>query len=160
MKKPKEAHFQNYAFDKELDRSFEAVDCRITRPKRGIFNELAHLMDFSGHVPGDKGSIGFHIGRFRTGYERKAPHWTKSKEETQKVLLRAFPKLKTCDRQRKRAAIWAQVITLHYLTGWSEKEIADEMNQSVCRIRHHIAHIENVAKGHTANGRPRRRNSG
>ncbi len=153
----KEPHFQYYAFDKDLDRSFEAPDCWTTVSKRGVFNELAPFIDFSGRKIGDKGSIGFSIKRFRTGYLKDLPEWATSNESIQKMLLRVFPKLNTSQTQRKRAGRWVRIITLFYLLKWSESQVAAELNQSVASVKFTLVRINRAATGLTTRGRVRRR---
>lgn len=144
MKENKEARFQDYQFDRELGgkRGKEEL-LKVASPE--------DLEDFRGFLSG------FQIKRFRTGYRRELPEWVRSKVGVQKVLLAAFPKLNESLSQRRRAGKWLRVITLFYLQNWSEAQVAAEINESVCRVRHHIAHIDNVANGLTALGFPRRR---
>jgi hypothetical protein len=148
-----EPHFQDYAFDKELDRSYEAEgNHRSKQHKRGVMAELQDLVDFGGRKVGSKGPLGFQIKNVRTNYDRETPDWIRSNESIQKILLTAFPRLKTDENQRKRAGRWARVIQLYFRLGWTIGEIADEINVKQNVVSMIIRSIVRTARGERADG--------
>lgn len=136
--------FQKYQFDPELSGKHGRNELlKVASPE--------DLEDFRGFLSG------FQIKRFRTGYRRNLPEWARSKEGIQRVLLTAFPSFKENPLQRRRAGNWARIITLYYLQNWSESQVAAEIGQSLSRVRHYLSFIDNVARGLTVDGYPRKR---
>lgn len=101
--------FQHYAFDPDL---------------RGTdgFSEVTDDIDAD-----DVFSEGFQIRKIRGGYKKPLPYVARTPFATREFLLKVFPKLQTCPKQRVRAGRWARIITLFYLNNWSEVEVAQEM---------------------------------
>lgn len=142
---PSEApKFQDHAFDPEL---------KSGRKKE---HDLLQLIDL---IDGDKitEGRGFQIKNIRSGNERVTPEWARMKEDIQKILLTAFPKLHTNPGQRKRAGLWAQVINLYYLKGWSASEVAEELNENLRMIKWIAVSISRTSKGLTVDGCPRKK---
>lgn len=72
----------------------------------------------------------------------KIPTWTNDNKKVQLLLLVAFPKLKKTDKQRAKAARWAQVIQLYYRMGLPMGRVSkilgitvNSVNQILLRIR-------------------------
>ena len=100
---------------------------------------------------------GHQIVHART-YKRKTPAWTINDKEVQKVLLRAFPKLATDDRQRDSAGRWTMVIHLYFRLGYTRGQIAAELDTTTERVKGYIRSIYRVSKGRRADGKgPRKR---
>src|SRR6266480_1444919 len=111
-----EIHFQDHAFDPDLNLSREpegTLGRGTARKKRFVISELKPFLDLGMHtataVSFAKTGCGFQIKRIRRE-ERDTPEWAKTSEGIQKILLTAFPKLHEKPLQRKRAGRWAQVI--------------------------------------------------
>jgi hypothetical protein len=83
---------------------------------------------------------------------RKVPDWIKSEQQIQIILQRAFPKLKTDLKQRKKAGRWARVIQLYFRSQKSYRETAEEMGEDRDTIHTLIRNIRRVASGKRANG--------
>jgi hypothetical protein len=95
---------------------------------------------------------GHQIVRART-YKRKIPAWALNDTEVQKVLLRAFPRLATDDRQRDSAGRWITVIHWYFRLGYTRGQIADEFATTTERIKGVIRSIYRVSKGRRADGK-------
>jgi hypothetical protein len=83
--------------------------------------------------------------------EKVVPVWANSNLETQKILLRAFPKLATNPRQRKSAARWGLIIHLFYRVNLTTGQIAEELNTKPSTIKLVLQHIRRAARGVKAN---------
>ena len=83
--------------------------------------------------------------------------WAFSDQEVRKVLITAFPKLGSCDRQRARAGRWARVIQLYFRAHMSIGEVADEMKTTPKCMNNLIKNICNVQKGFQTNGSIRKK---
>lgn len=87
---------------------------------------------------------------------RRTPVWTASNEDIKEVLLRAFPKLATNERQRLKAGRWLQVIHFYYRMGWTRSRVAEEMKISERAVKDYIQTISRAANGRrTSTGKPR-----
>jgi len=86
-------------------------------------------------------------------YKRKVPAWTVNDKEVQKVLLRAFPKLATDDRQRESAGRWTMVVHLYFRLGYTRGQIAEELDTTTERVKGYIRSIYRVSKGYRADGK-------
>jgi hypothetical protein len=96
-------------------------------------------------------------------YKKKIPQWVFNDAFIQNLLLRSFPKLKTCNRQRDAAARWATVINLYYRNGYTYSQIADEVPAYLtgCKVRGVIRSIQRAAAGLRADSnKPRTNNRG
>ena len=102
------------------------------------------------------GHAGFQIGSVRKT-AKKVPEWAASNRKIGKLLLLAFPKLATNERQRSRAATWAAVIYLSYRAGLSDRTIADQLGCSVRGVETCRRGAVLAAKGLQTKGRPRRK---
>lgn len=89
---------------------------------------------------------GHQIKKVRTR-EKDIPTWAVNNKETQILLLRAFPKLKTNSAQRKRASRWATVITLYYRMNLNCPQIAVELKTTVKTVERLLSHMRKVSKG-------------
>src|ERR1700676_886948 len=99
----------------------------------------------------DSFMTGFQIGQLKT-YKRKIPLWVNSDKEIQKILLSAFPKLKTDSRQRTRAARWANVIHFYFRLRYTASQIADELGFKPSVVYDIVFRIKRAAAGQKANG--------
>ncbi len=133
-------HFQDRAFDSDLGSSRRGKEFSRTISEFG-----------SGEVGG------FQINESGIGAEKEIPPWVLLKEEIQKVLLTAFPKLQTDPKHRRRAGRWAQVINLYYLQGMTAEEVAQELNETRLVIKRLIISISRISRGLTVNGCPRKK---
>jgi len=96
-------------------------------------------------------SGGHQIKKIRTR-EKEIPLWaTNDKETQQKVLLRAFPKLQTDSKQRKRAARWAAVLVLFYRMNMTKSQIGAELRIGSTVVNSILQRARRVAKGISAN---------
>jgi hypothetical protein len=136
-------HFQSFAFDPELKNQF-SYDYDLT----GLL----------GVIDGEKISEGqgFQIHNARRE-ERLIPEWAQTPEGMQKILLTAFPKLKTDSSQRKRAARWARVMWLYFCVGLPYSEVAYDLGENPRIIEHIIQAIIRTSEGKTWRGKPRKR---
>lgn len=94
---------------------------------------------------------GNHIVGART-YKRASPTWTRSEVRIREILLRAFPRLTTNDRQRESAARWATVIHLYFRMGYTRPQIAHEIGSTTGKIHSLIRSIIRVSNGLRADG--------
>lgn len=92
---------------------------------------------------------GHQIKKIRTR-EKDTPPWATNNAEIRKLLLRAFPKLKTDPKQRKRAARWAAVIHLFYRVGMTKSQIATELKTKTPIINLVLQRARWTAKGYRA----------
>jgi hypothetical protein len=132
--------FQDYAFDKKIDRRSVIKEMRpFIEDERDIYSRTR----------------GFQVHTIRRE-EREVPEWARTKEGIQKILLTAFPKIQD-PKQRVKAGRWAQVIQLYFQLGWTYTQVADELNEKPNVILMVIRGITYTAEGKTWNGRPRKR---
>jgi hypothetical protein len=89
--------------------------------------------------PGGRASHSERLGRI--------PEWAKDNKQIQALLLRSFPKLETDHNQRRRAAIWAQIIQLYYRAVWTQAKIAEEMGLTPSAVNSTIRSIARAAEG-------------
>jgi len=97
---------------------------------------------------------GYQNAKART-HKHRVPLWTSSDKGIQEVLLRAFPELSTNDAQRDAAARWTRVIQLYFRTGYTRKQITEEMDLTASQINNCLCRILRVGKGLRTNGKPR-----
>lgn len=106
---------------------------------------------------------GFQIGQAKV-YKRKMPRWVNSDSEIRKILLSAFPKLKTDAKQRTAAARWANVIHYYFRLRYTYIQTAEELAIKPETTRNILRRIKRVAEGRRADntgpkgghrGRPR-----
>jgi hypothetical protein len=86
-------------------------------------------------------------------YKRETPEWSLNKHAIRVLLLRAFPKLATEDRQRDSAARWATVIHLYFRMGYTRGQIAEELDTTTERVKGVIRSIYRVSEGRRADGK-------
>ena len=95
--------------------------------------------------------------------QKDTPSWAMNDKEIQKILLRAFPKLRSstacaqgvgrrAPRRRQAAARWTQAITLVYRLGMPYNHAAAEMGIKVGTLRSLLRNIRRVALGLRASG--------
>lgn len=82
----------------------------------------------------------------------KVPLWALDDKEVQRIVLAAFPNLRTDSTQAERAGRWVRITHLYYRVGWTSLRIADEMEEAPRKIQSTIQKIVNVANGKTARG--------
>ena len=135
---PQEVYFQKHAFDGDLG---------CDRRRKEFTKTLAQfeLRDPKGCQILDPNS------------EKNIPEWAILKEETQKILLRAFPKLHTDMKQRRAAGRWAQIINMYYLQCMTAEQVAQELNETRAVIKRLILSISRISKGLTVNGCQRKK---
>lgn len=132
--------FQKHAFDSDLGSSARKKEFSKT------------VADFD-----SRDLKGFQIAESGSGCEKQIPKWAYLKEEVQKILLTAFPKLHTNASHRKRAGRWAQVINMYYLQGMTAEEVSQELNETRLVIKRLIISISRISRGLTVNGCQRKK---
>src|ERR1700676_2995615 len=94
-----------------------------------------------GHTVGGKPSTS------HTERVAKTPEWANDDEQVRLLLLKVFPKLETDEKQRARAAKWAQIIHLYFRMGWTSSRIALELKIRDVIIRNIIRDIRRARGG-------------
>jgi hypothetical protein len=97
---------------------------------------------------------GFLVGRARE-YKRRVPRWVHNKAKIQKILLSAFPKLKTDPKQRTGAARWADVIHYYFRLRYTASQTSEELSLKLSTVNETVRSIKRVAKGRRADGKIR-----
>jgi DNA-directed RNA polymerase specialized sigma24 family protein len=88
----------------------------------------------------------------------RIPEWATDDKQVKELLLRSFPKLKEDPAQMQRAGRWAQVIHLYFRMGWTQSQIADEMNISQAAVNSMLRSISRARNGkQSGTGRDRNR---
>lgn len=85
--------------------------------------------------------------------KRDVPEWAQSTEKIKAILLRSFPKLKTDQRQRARAARWARIVHLYFRLGWTFTQVAEEMSMKPGNLHNMTVSIRRAANGLRADGK-------
>jgi hypothetical protein len=135
---PQDVRFQSHAFDSSLG----------SPKRRAEFSKT--MSDFGQREP-----EGFQV--VESIAQKEIPPWVILKEEVQKVLLTAFPKLHTDSGHRRKAGRWAQVINMYYLQGMTAEQVAEELHETRIVIKRLIISISRVSKGLAANGCQRKK---
>lgn len=135
----REVRFQEHAFDRGLG-GRKPIDELLSIASK------EDLQDSHGYM------YGFQIKRFRTGYKKDIPDWAKTYAGVQKILLTAFPRLHFCPKQRRGAGRWAQVLYLYYFKGFSQSQIAGEINTNAKIVNNILLRSSLVSKGFRADG--------
>jgi hypothetical protein len=126
-----DARFQPFQFDKALHR-----DYNYCRP---VFGNTKPQIITADAFPAED-----------------VPDWSRSDAAIQKLLLRAFPRLASDEKQRNQASRWATVIHLHYRLRWTEGQIAEAMAMTVSAFQGVIDRIKKAASPERKpRGRPR-----
>lgn len=111
-----------------------------------------------------RGNMGSNVGHFTPDglknyqitkvrkIERKIPEWTLSDKGVQRVLLLAFPNLKTSFKQSKKAGRWARIIHLYYRMKQPSQIVAKELKMKESTLKTTLRNIRRVAKGLTVSG--------
>jgi len=115
-----------------------------------ILKELRQSFDGS-----DNYLRGHQIITLRKGYRKSVPEWAADDAVFRDMLLLAFPKTLTDERQRARAARWTRVRYLFYQGNYTRQDIATEMNTTVAVVKKVLVMMRRVGKGLQANGKPR-----
>ena len=97
---------------------------------------------------------GHQIVKARTR-EKEIPAWANNNVETQKLLLKAFPKLRLSNSQRRSAARWGAIISMFYRMNWTYSQVAEELSTSPKAVERILYRIRRVAKGSTKHSRGR-----
>lgn len=118
---------------------------------RDTFSELRTAID--GSDPFMTG--GHQIITKRSDSKKGNPAWAKNDAELRNILLKAFPKLHTDQKQRKAAARWLRVVSLFYRTGLTRGEVAEELGLKVDIVKQILIRVRRAANGKTAKGTPR-----
>ena len=110
------------------------------------------LASFRGLVDGNDSFILNHgITSIRQNVKH-VPEELKTKQGIQNLLLKAFPKLATDQKQRKQAGRWIRLIQLHYKYHYSERLTAEEMGLSHRTIYSIKSHIKRVLENRRLDG--------
>jgi hypothetical protein len=96
---------------------------------------------------------GFQIGKLKT-YQRKIPRWVNN-AEIQKIILAAFPKLKTDQKQRTGAARWANVIHFYFRLRYTARQTAEELAIKASAVNETVRSVKRAASGRRADGKIR-----
>lgn len=83
----------------------------------------------------------------------RIPVWALDDMKIKKILLRSFPDMKTDEKQRKRAAIWYEVIYQYWRVGRTRGQVAGDLNLTESQIKDTIRSIRRVAAGTRADNR-------
>lgn len=97
----------------------------------------------------DSFMTGFQVGQLKT-YKRKMPTWVNNDSEIRKILLTAFPKLKTDQKQRTAAARWANVIHYYFRLRYTHVQTAEELAIKPKAVRNIVERIRCVSDGRRA----------
>src|ERR1035437_7974553 len=100
---------------------------------------------------GNRGGGGHQIVSLRRR-KRSVPEWARNTEKIKAILITSFPKLKTDFKQRSRAARWGRIIYLYYRLGWTNRQVAEEMEMKPSNLHNMTISIHRVANGMRANG--------
>ena len=100
---------------------------------------------------------GHQILKIRTR-KKIVPAWATNNKETQKILLKAFPKLLSSPSQRKAAARWGSIIHLFYRMNQTYSNIGADLGITPKAVEMTLWRIKRVASGVTVRhrGRPKR----
>lgn len=104
---------------------------------------------------GDEGFMSGHQIKKIRARVRVIPLWAMNNAETQKVLLRAFPKLLTSPTQRKSASRWGAIIHLFYRMNMSETQVGEELEITGANVKMTLQRIRAHATGKVSNSRGR-----
>jgi hypothetical protein len=107
----------------------------------------AAFRELRGHFDGSEGFMtrGHQIIRPHKG-GRQTPTWARTNASIQKILLRAFPRLKDDPKQRASAARWAALIQLYFRVLMSYKQAGEQMGitpQAAKRMAQRIQRLAN-----------------
>ena len=86
---------------------------------------------------------------------RKIPKWMYHEKSVGEVLLRAFPKLRTDERQRQSAARWAGIILLYFKSGWKAEDVAEKLDISRKKVYDTAQRITRSGAGLRTTGKQR-----
>jgi hypothetical protein len=92
---------------------------------------------------------GHRIIKERRG-NRPCPDWAVDSNKLRELLLRAFPKLHTNEKQRSSAGRWARVIQLYYRSQMTHGQICAELGLSLPTVASMVRSIDRAAAGKTA----------
>ena len=83
---------------------------------------------------------------------RVVPDWTRNDGRIREVLLRAFPNLRTDNRQKKAASRWAAVVYLYFRLQYTNTQTAAELKLTIPALKAILRSIRRVAAGRRADG--------
>jgi hypothetical protein len=92
---------------------------------------------------------GHQIRKIRTR-EKQIPSWTLRDKDVQKIILRAFPNMKTNKTARKRAGRWARIIYLYYRSHMTSSQISAELGETINQTKMTLKAIRRVWHGKRA----------
>jgi hypothetical protein len=92
--------------------------------------------------------------------ERPIPEWAIDDRTIQVILLTAFPKMLTDERQRRRAGAWLRVFYLYYRLGMTYSQVAKETGLNEGQVQAHLRSLSRVAQGKTRHGKARKKVKG
>ncbi len=81
---------------------------------------------------------------------QRIPVWANDDAKVQTILDRSFPKWRTDEAQRIRAARWAFIIMHYFRMGETAISIADALSTTLKKIELTIEHIKRTARGRRA----------
>jgi hypothetical protein len=79
--------------------------------------------------------------------KKNIPSWSLNNEETQKLLLGAFPKLKTNEKQRRSAGRWGLIIHLFYRANLTSREVSEAVGCTYVAVNAILRSISRRASG-------------
>jgi len=83
------------------------------------------------------------------------PIWATNNVALQHILLKIYPKMWTCTRQKFHAGRLAGIVERYYREGWTEGQIAEELGMTIYNVRYKLRAIRNAAQGMWTNGKGR-----
>jgi hypothetical protein len=114
---------------------------------------MSKKSDILRRVVGDTSFIygGYQVGKART-YNKRIPAWANNDVKITQFITRAFPKLSTNTRQQELARRWARVVHLYFRMGYTNTQIAKEMNLTPGQVRRTVQSLQRAAKGLWSDG--------
>jgi hypothetical protein len=112
---------------------------------RNTSRELRHIFSGSDTFMQDGHQI-INSNRAYAGPKRKDSPWASDDKTVQELLKTVFPKLEDNKRQRDRAGRWMRVIQLHFRSGFSYGDTAEEMGEELYTIRNIISRMRRALK--------------
>jgi hypothetical protein len=121
---------------------------------RNTSQQLREMLIFSGsdHFMRNGHQI-INSNRAFAGPRRKNAEWALDDGFVQALLLKAFPKLRTDEKQRERAGRWVRVINLYFKSGMSFGQAAEEMGLPKRKVEGVIRSVHRAVSGRRADGK-------
>jgi hypothetical protein len=117
-----------------------------------------HISTDPGFVKGSReGGIARASNANRT---KNTPEWVGDDSFIGSLILLVFPKLRTNETHRKRAALWYGIIDFWFRQGWPDSAVANELQITKKQVHDTARRIEKAVAGFTTNGKPRNHRMG